>query len=76
MKFGLQSFPYLWTHREQLIIASLFDLEGTARVITEQKCWRNIYLDKRPQAVNLLSRGNATRQQDNDLYPNVEGTSI
>ena len=36
----------------------------------------NIYLDERPQAVNLLSRGNATRQQDNDLYPNVEGTSI
>lgn len=34
------------------------------------------HLSERPQAVNLLSRGNATRQQDNDLCPNVEGASI
>jgi hypothetical protein len=45
-------------------------------VITQQKCWRNIYLDERPQAVNLLSRGDAAQRQDNDLYPNVEGASI
>lgn len=49
MKFELQSPPSLWTHREQLIRESRFDLWGTAHVITEQKCWRNIYLDERPQ---------------------------
>lgn len=49
MKFELQSLPSLWMHREQVIIESQFDLWGTAHVIAEQKCWRNIYLDERPQ---------------------------
>lgn len=42
----------------------------------EQKLWWNICLDKRPQAVNLHSRGTAAGHEDNDLYPNGEGTSM